>query len=271
MADVSAAVVTLNEEENIRDCLETLEWCDEIIIVDSFSDDDTVEIAKEYTDEIYTFERTGYGDPAREKALKEASNEWICMVDADELVPKALADKLCDEVQKDEYDVIYAPRMNFSLGKWIDGAGWWPDYRPVLYRRGVVTYSNSPHDFISFSNSGNEKKLGVHKRYAIRHFNHIDIEDKISRMNKYTSIEADQTRFSYSKLLLEPTTEFVERFILQKGYRLGWYGFLLSSFQAWYKFMLLAKSRENEQMGGKEGILNEYRTRREEVLDEWNV
>jgi len=270
MADVSAAIVTLNEEENIRDCLETLAWCDEIIIVDSFSDDGTVEIAKEYTDKIYTFERTGYGDPARKKALEEASNEWICMVDADELVPKVLANILCEEVQNDEYDVIYAPRMNFSLGKWIDEAGWWPDYRPILYRRGVVTYSNSPHNFISFSNLAKEKKLDVNKEYAIRHFNHTDIEDKISRMNKYTSIEADQNDFSYGQLFLSPITEFVERFVLQNGYRLGLDGILLASFQSWYKFILAAKIRENERMGGKEGILDEYEKKREEVLSEWN-
>jgi len=68
MVDISATIVTLNEEENIRDCLETLTWCDEIIIVDSYSDDATVEIAQEYTENIFTYERTGYGDPARKKS-----------------------------------------------------------------------------------------------------------------------------------------------------------------------------------------------------------
>jgi len=117
MVQISATVVTLNEEENIRNCLETLTWCDEIIIVDSHSDDNTVEIAREYTDKIFTYERTGYSEPAREKALEEASGEWICMIDADEMIPPHLADKLKQEVEDSKVDVVHAPIKNWCRPK----------------------------------------------------------------------------------------------------------------------------------------------------------
>ncbi|MFB6187090.1 MAG: glycosyltransferase family 2 protein [Halobacteriaceae archaeon] len=269
MAEISATVVTLNEEENIRGCLETLTWCDEIVIVDSHSDDRTVEIAREYTDQIYTYERTGYGDPAREKALEEASGDWICMVDADEMVPRTLANQLRSEAEREIYDVIYAPRMNFSLGKWIDGAGWWPDYRPILYRKSVVTYSETIHNFISFDDSATESKLEPEKGNAVRHFNHTDIENKLSRVNRYTTVEATQTEFSYTQLLLTPPAEFVKRLIIQRGYRLGWHGLLLAIFQAWYQWLIAIKSWEIKNMGGKEGIKDSYNEKRDEMLNEW--
>lgn len=269
MAEISATVVTLNEEENIRDCLETLTWCDEIVIVDSYSDDDTVEIAREYTDKIYTYERTGYGDPARQKALEEVSGEWICMVDADEMIPPQLATRLRAKAEQGETDVVYAPRMNFSLGKWLDAAGWWPDYCPVLYRTDAVSYSETIHDFISFNSRSSKKELEANQENAIRHFNHTDIEDKISRVNKYTTIEAQQSEFNLTQLLIAPPVEFVKRLIVKKGYRLGWHGVVLAIIQAWYQWLVAIKSWEIENVGGKEGIENVYDDERDKVLNEW--
>jgi len=269
MADISATVVTLNEEENIRDCLETLTWCNEIVVVDSYSDDDTVEIAREYTDEIYTYERTGYGDPARKKALEEVAGDWICMVDADEMIPRQLAERLREEAEQGEYDVIRAPRMNFSLGKWINAGGWWPDYRPVLYHTDAVSYSETIHDFMSFDEGCEERELEANQENAIRHFNHTDIEDKLSRVNRYTTIEAEQSEFNHIQLLIAPLFEFVKRLILQKGYRLGWRGAILAVIQAWYQWLVAIKSWEIERTGGKKGIANIYDNERSKVLNEW--
>ena len=91
---VSVLIHTLNEERNIRNCLETVIWAEEIIVVDMYSDDKTVEIAREYTDKIFYFERVGYVEPARKFALERATKPWILVVDADELVPRKLYEKL---------------------------------------------------------------------------------------------------------------------------------------------------------------------------------
>jgi len=90
---VSVLVHTLNEEKNIRNCLDTLKWAEEIIIVDLFSDDRTVEVASEYTDRFFFHERMGYADPARQFGLEKASCNWILIVDADEQVPLKLKER----------------------------------------------------------------------------------------------------------------------------------------------------------------------------------
>ena len=209
------------------------------------------------------------GTQHEKKALEEASGEWICMVDADEMIPKQLANQLRIEAKRGEYDVVYAPRMNFSLGKWIDAAGWWPDYRPVLYKKNEARLSNTIHNFLSFNDSSTNLKLKPNEKNAVYHFNHTDIEDKLSRVNKYTTIEAEQADFSYTQLFLKPPAEFVKRLFFQKGYRLGWHGLLLAIFQALYKWLVAIKCWEIKHMGGIEGITTIYDRERSKILNEW--
>ncbi|MCD6364169.1 MAG: glycosyltransferase family 2 protein [Synergistetes bacterium] len=118
---ISAIVHTFNEEHNIRNCLESVKWADEIVIIDMYSEDKTVEIAREYTDKIYFFERKGYADPARQFGIDQASCKWILIVDADEMIPKRLSQRLKEIAEKDEADVVYIPRRNFLFGKPLKG------------------------------------------------------------------------------------------------------------------------------------------------------
>ncbi len=91
---VSVLVHTLNEEKNIRHCLETVKWASEIVIIDMYSDDKTTEIASEYTDKIFYHERMDFADPARDSsAWKKASNRWVLILDADEMVPFRLKER----------------------------------------------------------------------------------------------------------------------------------------------------------------------------------
>ena len=264
MADISATVVTLNEEENIRDCLETLTWCNEIIVVDSYSDDDTVEIAREYTNKIFTYERTGYGEPARKKAFEEASGEWICMIDADERIPHRLAQRLKTIIKKDAADIVYAPRKNYIFGQWINHAGWWPDHRPVLYKKSAATLSDKIHDFVSFPEHSREIRINEEKK-SIIHFNYTDVNSFISRMNRYTEIEAHQTQFSLYKLLIWPSYEFFYRFILKGGFLIGYKGLFLSIFMSWYRMLTLAKAWQYQYIGDEEDIKSYYDSKDEQI------
>jgi len=258
MSDISATVLTLNEEGNIRDCLETLTWCDEIVIVDSYSDDNTVEIAREFTNQIYQYEQTGYSEPARKKAIKEASGDWTCMVDADERIPEHLAIKLRDIVEQDFHDVIYAPRQNFLLGEWMNCAGWWPDFRPILYKPSVTNLSDDIHDFISFEGSANQKYLSAEEHNSIIHFNYTGFSDFVSRMNRYTDVEAEQTEFKYRKIITAPTFEFFKRFIYKRGFKRGLTGLFLSLFMSWYRLLTIAKVWQYESKGKDEEIKQRY-------------
>ncbi|WP_318568808.1 glycosyltransferase family 2 protein [Salinigranum marinum] len=270
MNDVSAMVVTLNEEENIENCLETLEWCDEIIIVDGYSNDQTVSLAKEYTNKVYMDEPAGYGDPARKIAIEEASNEWICMLDADEMIPKKLANRLERLAKNSEADVIYAPRMNFSLGEWIDNAGFWPDYRPILFRKKQANLSDDVHDFINFDEETASIKMEQDPDIAIRHFNHTNLHDKIDRINKYTTIESEQIEYTNWGMVSRSILEFVNRYFIQTGFRSGVTGLILSILQAWYVFLSYLKAREAHVVGSEEDINAKYDHEKQKVLQDWS-
>lgn len=134
---ISVLINTYNEERNIRNCLESVKWADEIVIVDMYSEDKTTTIAREYTDKIYFFERMGYVEPARQFVLEKASNDWILLLDADEMVPKKLRDKLLDIAKNDLGDVIYIPRKNYFFGYLMKGTGFGAiqDKQPRFFKK----------------------------------------------------------------------------------------------------------------------------------------
>ena len=114
---ISVIINTLNEEKNIKNCLESVKWADEILLVDMYSEDRTVEIAKKYTDQILYHEKLGYVEPARIFALENATNEWIVVIDADELIPKKLKKRIVHIVEDDLADIVKIPHNNYFFGK----------------------------------------------------------------------------------------------------------------------------------------------------------
>lgn len=267
---ISAVVATLNEEGSIDDCLETLTWCDEIVIVDNDSSDNTVLIAEEYTDQIYQYEeRHGYGDPLKRYGVERASHDWILIVDADEMIPVSLAQRLQRIAKGSSADVVEIPFRNYSLGIWVKGAGWWPDYHPRFFRRDAVTVTDEIHGYLNVNDGAEVIELPASEENYVVHFNHIDLEDKLARLNTYTTVETETAEFSRWKLLTAPPIEFFNRLVLKRGYRLGWHGLLLSILQAWYRWLVLIKRWEQIKMGGKEGIKEQYDYIRQDIIEEW--
>lgn len=270
MGNISAVVATLNEEERIRGCLKTVSWCDEIVVVDNDSSDDTTEIAAEYTDEIFQYKkRHGYGDPLKIYGIEKASNEWIVLIDADELVPISLAKRLRKIVDESEADVVRIPFKNHTLGIWAKGAGWWPDFHARCFRRDAVNVTDEIHGYLNVDDNADLLELPARERNCIVHFNHVDIEDKVDRVNTYTTVEAEGADFTFRKLVAAPVIEFFNRLVLKNGYRLGCHGVLLAIMQAWYEWLVAVKRWEMDRMGGREGIEDRYNLIRREVLSEW--
>src|SRR5689334_15403747 len=107
---ISAVINTLNEEKNIANCLKSHNWVDEIIVVDMDSDDKTKELCYKYTKNVFNHKRTGYVEPARNFAIKQATGDWIFIIDADERCPKQLAAKLYEVSSEDRYNFVRVPR-----------------------------------------------------------------------------------------------------------------------------------------------------------------
>src|SRR5574340_898961 len=124
---LSVTIITLNEEHNIRDCLESVQWADEIIIVDSGSTDRTLQICREYTDRIWMNPWPGMNAQKR-IAMGHAAHSWILNIDADERVSGELRDQILEVLESRDCDGCRFPRKNYFLGRWMRHGGWYPDH-----------------------------------------------------------------------------------------------------------------------------------------------
>lgn len=245
MPKISATVITLNEEDYIRGCLESLSWCDEIIVVDSYSDDNTVEIAEEYTDKIFYQERRGDFDSIRKKAISEAEGEWIVQLDADERIPEKLAEKLKDRISKGD-NVIKAPRKNLVFGKWTKEKDRWPDYTYCAYQKEYVTISGELHNFLDISDDANIGLVEPKEEYAILHHSVEDISSYISKMNRYTTEEAKDNEFTFEKCFISYPYTFFRKYFYCGLYKEGKRGVILAMLDAISDQILVLKSLDKK-------------------------
>ena len=242
MAKLSVIIITKNEEENIRDCLESVKWADEIIIVDSFSNDKTVEIAKEYTDKIFHKEWMGYG---RQKnlALEKATGEWILNIDADERVTKELAQEIKEAIQRKEYNGYYIPNKAYFLGKWMRHSGWYPDYHLRLFKKGRGRFNERVvHEAVQVE--GKKDYL----KGSIEHFTAKSIGEYLRRLDKYAklTIEEREGRAGWHQIFFHPPFTFFKMYIIKRGFLDGIHGLVLALCHSYYTFSKYARLWEKQ-------------------------
>lgn len=244
---IAALIITYNEEDNIGQCLETVKWCDEIILLDSYSDDKTVEIADQYTEKIYLRKFDDFASQ-RNYALGKVTSDWVLVVDADERVTEELKGEI-DEILTAQ-DVLHAykiPRKNYFLGKWIKYSGWYPDYTLRLFKNKGVSYSGKVHEGI---------KIGVEEgklRNPLLHYTYKDLDDYLEKINLYTTIAAEEMYNRGKKkglpyILLRPVLEFIKKYFLNKGFLLGKQGLFLAIISAYYQFVKYIKLWEKNNI-----------------------
>jgi glycosyltransferase involved in cell wall biosynthesis len=243
MATVSVILITLNEERNIDRCLRSVHWADEIVVVDSFSRDRTVERARQYTDRIYQHEYPGSSRQV-ERGIGYATGEWILILDADEEVSPELAGEIRASISAAGPNVAYRIlRRPWAFGRWIDHGGWFPDYQLRLFRKDRY---HPEHQEVhgGFGADGPVGQLGG----LVYHYTYETIYGYVARMNDYTSLEVSNKMASSPgrkararDLLLSPLSHFVRMFIVKRGYRDGVHGFVLALLEATYAMLLYAK------------------------------
>ncbi len=246
-AGVSAIVVCFNEEDRIEACLESLRWCDEIVVVDSFSTDRTPEICQRYTERFYQRAWGGYRDQ-KAHAHSLATKDWVLMVDADERVSDKLREELRAVLKRDgdEYAGYALPRLVYYLDRWWRRSEWYPDYDVRLFRRDRATWGGTePHEKILVG--GKVCRL----KQPLEHFTYRNMEDHIQRQNRYSSISARESvkagqRWHLSDALLRPAVRFVRSYILKRGFLEGFAGFYVAAAGAFYVFLKYAKLWELE-------------------------
>lgn len=245
---ISVTVITFNEEKNLPRCLASVkEMADEIVVVDSGSKDETVEIAKEYGAKVYFRKFDGFADQ-KNYAIGKTTGDWIYSLDADEVTPKELGDEILKAVNLEEFDGYLIPRRNIILGKEIRYARWSPDEHIWLWRRGKGQYFGGVH-----AEARVEGKVGRLKNGKI-HFHYGTVAEFLEMLNKYTDSEAKEKiqeglKFSYFMLFFSPALSLFRRFIYKKGFLDGWRGFVLSYLMAIYRMTTWIKVWERQKSG----------------------
>lgn len=243
---VSAFIVCRDEERQIRRCLESVAWCDEIIIVDSGSTDKTIEICREFTDKISYRAWTGYVDQKR-YALSLCSGDWVLNLDADEEVSPELARELTLITEADsrgeiKFNGYYLNRVVFFLNRWWRKGGWYPEYRLRFCRRDATTWGGEdPHEKASVSGS-TARCTG-----EMFHYSFTDLTDYIRRLNTLASNAAatmskrGERSDVFAHIILRPIARFFKFYLFKKGFREGTAGLVVAFIESYGVLMKYSK------------------------------
>jgi glycosyltransferase involved in cell wall biosynthesis len=240
---LSVAILTHNEEENIRDCLESVKWVDEIVLVDEKSTDRTVAIAAEYTKNIFMVDHEAMFHKNKQIALKKCTGDWIFQIDADERVTPELKNEILT-LGEGTFSGYWVPRKSKIFGKFLEHTGWYPDYQVKLFRNGKGKYPcKSVHEMIEI-----EGEIGTLKSDLL-HEHYKSVEQFIDRMNRYTTNDAAfiNKPVVWSDAVRYPLDEFLKRFFYWEGYKDGMHGLTLSFLMALYRLVVFAKLWEKQK------------------------
>lgn len=242
--NISAVVNTRNEEKNIEDCLRSLEFADEIIVVDMESTDDTKQIAKKYTDKVFDTKMVGYVEPARNFAISKAVGDWVLIVDADERIPKTLAKKLIEITEGQDVDFVRIPRKNLIFGQWTQHSRWWPDFNIRFFKKDAVEWQNEIHSIPVTTGIG--INLDTEESLAIEHHHYNNVDEYFERALRYSSQQAKELinsgyKFDAKDFIVKPISEFISRFFAGEGYKDGLHGLILAFLQMFSVMLIYLK------------------------------
>lgn len=250
MKALTVIVLAKDEEKNIGDCLASAKWADEIIVIDSGSEDDTVKRARRFTKHVFVRPWKGFGE-AKNFAIRKARGEWIFWLDADERITPELAREIRETLAGIPIHSGYSvPRKAFFLGKWIRHSGWYPGRVVRLFRRAHGRFNDEKvHERLIIDGTIGEL------RSDLLHYTDPSLEHYFRKFDRYTSLAAEELfgkgrRFSRARLLLNPVWTFWRMYVIRKGFLDGLHGLVLSVVSAGYVFVKYAKLWERTVVQG---------------------
>lgn len=259
---ISIVVVAYNEEKNIKRCLGSVKWADEVVVVDTESTDKTVALAKKLGAKVFSHPYPRYVEPVRNFSISKAKGDWLLILDADEEVPKELA-KTLKKLAKNPQGASFfcLPRKNIIFGKWVKHSRWWPDWNIRFFKKGAVTWSDKIHSVPLTRGKG--KDLEAKEKNAILHYHYQTISQYLERLNRYTDVQLKELsdsdyEFQWADLIKKPTGEFLSRFFAGEGYKDGLHGLILALLQAFSEFILYLKFWEKEGFKDQELPLQDF-------------
>jgi glycosyltransferase involved in cell wall biosynthesis len=254
---ISAIILTYNEQDRLRECLASATWCDEVVVVDGYSTDNTVAVAREFTDKVFSSDRLGPSKPGgfaeqRNFGLEQATSEWAFFLDADERFTPEIAKEIRQRLQKGispEVTIFRVRRHEHFFGvytPYTHGEAW----QTRMLRRGAARWdARLVHEGLI-----TEGKTDSLDGYLL-HFSKDSISDYLATQNRYTSLEAEQAVADGLPLAKSPfpglVRTFLNLYVYKQSYREGAFGLIMSLFFAQYNFLCWAKRWEIEMKAGR--------------------
>lgn len=243
MPSLSAVLIVKNEQNDLSACLDNLNWVDELVIVDAGSHDNTVEIAREFTDKVYIHaDWPGYGKQ-RQRAQSHATGDWVLMIDADERITPELMKSIQTAVNDNDQSKVYGlARLSWVFGRFIRHGGWYPDYVTRLYPRSKAAYGDEMvHEKLHFPEDMRVEKL----KGDLLHYTYRDMEHYLVKSAGYAAAWAAQRQARGKKSsLLQGAWHgigcFLRMYVFRLGFLDGRQGLLLAVLSAHSTFVKYA-------------------------------
>jgi len=242
MKNLSVIIITKNAAEQIEQCLQSVKFANEIIVLDSGSEDNTIEICQRYTDNIMITDWRGFGIQ-KNRALAQIQHDWVLSIDADEQVTPDLQVEILQAIEQTEYNAFYIPRISYYCGRWIQHSGWQPDLIIRLFRKECAQFSN---DIIHEKIIVTQGKIGQ-LNGQLRHFSFTSFESVLDKINRYSSASAEMLyakgkRANLTKAIFHGLWAFFRTYVLKRGFLDGQQGLMLAISNAegsYYRYVKL--------------------------------
>ncbi len=247
MTNIVAAILTKNQARHIGACIDSVQWADEIILEDTYSDDGTVEIAQSLGARVYQHDFINFS-AARNRALenvRQLGATWVLFIDADERVTPELAAQIRAAVQREEIVGWWLPRYNLMWGHTMRGGGWYPDHQLRLLRAEAAHYDpeRQVHELAILD--GPEGYLTEH----LIHYNYDSLAQFRFKQDRYINFEAKilkekGIRAKPWTYITMPLREFRRRYVSLQGYKDGWVGLQVCTLMSWYMLLTYLRLRK---------------------------
>lgn len=251
MNKISAVIITFNEERNIERCLRSLQGVvDEIIVVDSFSKDNTAAICKSFN--AIFFERK-WDDFSATKNFgnEKAINDWVLSLDADEALSDELKGSILETKSKPLEGCYSFNRLTNYCGHWIRHSGWYPDTKTRLFNKKNCKWQGAVHETLVCAN---EKSIFL--KGDILHYSYYSIKEHLKQTERYSTTAAQMLfdtgkRANVLKVFVSPVFKFIKSYFLKLGFLDGKSGVIISAISAWYVYLKWNKVRDLERQSVK--------------------
>ena len=248
---LSVAIITLNEERNLAECLASVAFADEIVVVDGGSHDRSCEIARAAGARVIE-ERDwqGFG-VQKNRAIDACSGDWVLSIDADERVPQNLRGEIQAALRTPAFEVYEMPRNSYYCGRFMRHSGWWPDHVRRLFRRGAARFSPAPvHESLQ-----TDRSVG-RLQHPLEHWSYRTMEQVLDKVNLYSSLSAPVViqrggRPTIFTAILHGAGAFFRTYFLRRGFLDGNHGFMLAvsnaegSYYRYVKAMLIQQQKRD--------------------------